>query len=128
MNKFGIKKYIAICVTFIIVLVAVAECEAQTLETILKDKYEMNVDKYKHLNYTYEMFINDGDFGNELLTFWKLGIPFEEQSNKFMKWYNKEFNAVEKVRHNDTIVYVAIGLVLLDIAINRYYYRNQYFQ
>ena len=31
-----------------------------------------------------------------------------------------------KIKKDDTIVYVAIGLVLLDIAINRYYYRNEY--
>ncbi len=32
-----------------------------------------------------------------------------------------------EIKKDNSIVYVAIALVLLDVAINRYYYRNQYF-
>ena len=31
-----------------------------------------------------------------------------------------------EIEKDNSIVYVAIALVLLDVAINRYYYRNQY--
>ncbi len=33
-----------------------------------------------------------------------------------------------EIKKDDTIVYVAIALVLLDIAIKRYNYRNQYWR
>ncbi len=34
---------------------------------------------------------------------------------------------IPEIKKDNTLVYVGIGLVLLDIAIKRYYYRNQYF-
>ncbi len=118
---------VLILILFILALtIGVDTCGAQSLESIIQDKYDMNVKLYPHLNYNWEMFINDGDFIGEFHTLWKLGLPFEEQSNKFMKWYNKEFKVVAKVKNNDTLVYVAIGLIMLDIVINRVNYRNNY--
>jgi len=110
----------------IMALMLIVFVNAQTLETIIQDKYDMNSKLYPHLNYTKDMFVNDGDFVGELLTFWDWGITFNNQSDQFKSWYAKELNVVPKIKEDKSLMYVAIGLVLLDIAINRCYYRNQY--
>ncbi len=37
-------------------------------------------------------------------------------------------HSVLKTEKDNSLTYVAVGLVLLDIAIRRYYYRNQYWR
>jgi len=127
MKKFGIAKYFTIIIFLLILFIfAVEKCEAQTLDTIIQDKYELNVKLYPHLNYNKEMFVKDGGFIGELLTHWDWGVPFEKQPDVFKNWYAKEMNVVPAIKEDKSLLYVAIGLVLLDIAINRYYHRTQY--